>query len=114
MHAEDVRRANRDTELGQHGMHPVPPAWWPDGEAPRQASPSPPRLHTEHIGPAHPGACIGDHHLRRTREHNDPDSATVFQPADDRDAALLSDMAEGINESLERLDELLARLVPVS
>lgn len=38
---------------------------------------------------------------------------TVFQSAADRDAALESNMADGINESMERLDELLARLVPV-
>lgn len=31
-----------------------------------------------------------------------------------RDTALLSEIAEGINESLERLDQLLARLAPVS
>jgi uncharacterized protein YndB with AHSA1/START domain len=35
---------------------------------------------------------------------------TVFQSAADRDAALESNMADGINESMERLDELLARL----
>ncbi len=39
---------------------------------------------------------------------------TAFQSAAGRDAALLSGMAEGTSESLERLDELLARLVPVS
>jgi uncharacterized protein YndB with AHSA1/START domain len=40
--------------------------------------------------------------------------STVFQPAGDRDAMLQSDMGHGINESMERLDELLVRLVPVS
>jgi uncharacterized protein YndB with AHSA1/START domain len=38
---------------------------------------------------------------------------TVFQSAADRDAALESNMADGINESMERLGELLARLAPV-
>jgi uncharacterized protein YndB with AHSA1/START domain len=39
--------------------------------------------------------------------------ATVFPSAADRDVALESNMADGINESMERLDELLARPVPV-
>ncbi len=39
---------------------------------------------------------------------------TVYQSAGDRDAAAASDMEEGINESMERLDQLLARLVPVN
>lgn len=38
--------------------------------------------------------------------------STVFQSAADRDAALESNMAHGINESMERLDALLARLAP--
>ncbi|HLZ21938.1 MAG TPA: SRPBCC family protein [Ktedonobacterales bacterium] len=38
----------------------------------------------------------------------------VFQSVEDRDAMLQSGMQEGINESMERLDELLARLAPVS
>ena len=38
---------------------------------------------------------------------------TVFACAADGDAALESNMAEGINESMERLDELLARLALV-
>jgi uncharacterized protein YndB with AHSA1/START domain len=37
----------------------------------------------------------------------------IFQSAADRDAALESNVADGINESMERLDELLARLAPV-
>jgi uncharacterized protein YndB with AHSA1/START domain len=36
----------------------------------------------------------------------------VFQSVEDRDAAIASGMEEGINESMERLDELLARLAP--
>ena len=40
--------------------------------------------------------------------------STVYQSAQDRDAAVASDMEEGISESMERLDELLARLVPVN
>jgi len=40
--------------------------------------------------------------------------STVFQSAANRDAALLSGMADGINESMDRLEELLARVVPVS
>jgi hypothetical protein len=40
--------------------------------------------------------------------------STVFQSAGDRDAMLQSDMEHGIHESMERLDELLVRLVPVS
>ena len=39
---------------------------------------------------------------------------TVYQSAGDRDAALASDLEEGISGSMERLDELLARLVPVN
>ena len=39
---------------------------------------------------------------------------TLYQSAGDRDAAAASDMEEGINESMERLDQLLARLVPVN
>jgi uncharacterized protein YndB with AHSA1/START domain len=38
---------------------------------------------------------------------------TVFQSVDDRDGMLRSGMAEGVNDSMERLDELVARLVPV-
>jgi uncharacterized protein YndB with AHSA1/START domain len=38
----------------------------------------------------------------------------VFQSIEDRDAALQSGMEEGVNESMERLDELVARLAPVS
>ncbi len=34
----------------------------------------------------------------------------IFQSVADRDAAVESGMEEGINESMERLDELLARL----
>ena len=37
---------------------------------------------------------------------------TVYQSAQDRDQALRFDMAEDINESIERLEELLTRLVP--
>ena len=39
---------------------------------------------------------------------------TVYQSVEDRDEAIASGMAEGINESMERLDELLRRLVPVN
>ena len=38
---------------------------------------------------------------------------TVYQSVEDRDAAVASGMEEGINESMERLDELLGRLVLV-
>ena len=38
---------------------------------------------------------------------------SVFQSVDDRDAQIQAGMAEGINSGYERLDELLARLVPV-
>jgi uncharacterized protein YndB with AHSA1/START domain len=38
--------------------------------------------------------------------------STVLQSAGDRDAMLQSDMEHGINESMERLDELLVRLAP--
>lgn len=38
---------------------------------------------------------------------------TVYQPVD-RDRVLHYPMAEDINESIDRLEELLARLVPVS
>lgn len=37
----------------------------------------------------------------------------VYQSVEDRDAALQSGMESGINESYERLDELIAKLVPV-
>ena len=39
---------------------------------------------------------------------------TVYQSVEDRDAALASGMKEGINESMERLDELVGRLIPVN
>jgi len=39
---------------------------------------------------------------------------TVYQSVEDRDAAVASGMEEGINESMDRLDELLGRLVPVN
>lgn len=39
---------------------------------------------------------------------------SLYQSVEDRDAALASGMEEGINESMERLDELLGRLVPVN
>lgn len=38
----------------------------------------------------------------------------VFQSVEDRDAAIASGMEYGINESMERLEELLARLASVS
>lgn len=38
---------------------------------------------------------------------------TVYQSVEDRDAAVASGMEEGVNESMERLDELLGRLVLV-
>lgn len=39
---------------------------------------------------------------------------TVYQSSQDRDRVLLYDMAEDISESIDRLEALLARLVPVS
>jgi uncharacterized protein YndB with AHSA1/START domain len=36
----------------------------------------------------------------------------VFQSVADRDAALQSGMERGVNEGMERLDELVARLAP--
>lgn len=39
---------------------------------------------------------------------------TVYQSTQDRDQALYYDMGEDIYESIERLEQLLARLVPVS
>jgi uncharacterized protein YndB with AHSA1/START domain len=38
----------------------------------------------------------------------------VFQSVEDRDRMVESGMEEGINEGMERLDELLARLAPVT
>ena len=38
----------------------------------------------------------------------------VFQSVEDRDAALQSGMEEGVNESMDRLDELVAKPAPVS
>jgi uncharacterized protein YndB with AHSA1/START domain len=37
----------------------------------------------------------------------------VFQAVEDRDGQVQSGMESGVNESMERLDELLARLAPV-
>ena len=39
---------------------------------------------------------------------------TIYQSAQDRDRALHYDMAEDIHDSIERLEHLLTRLVPVS
>jgi uncharacterized protein YndB with AHSA1/START domain len=38
---------------------------------------------------------------------------SVYQSVEDRDAMVESGMEEGLNESMERLDELLASLAPV-
>jgi uncharacterized protein YndB with AHSA1/START domain len=38
----------------------------------------------------------------------------VFQSVEDRDGMLQSGMEDGVNDSMERLQELLARLAPVS
>jgi uncharacterized protein YndB with AHSA1/START domain len=38
----------------------------------------------------------------------------VFQSVEDRDGMIQSGMESGLNEGMERLDELLARLAPVS
>ncbi len=38
----------------------------------------------------------------------------VFQSVEARDAHIQAGMEDGLNESMERLDELVARLVPVS
>jgi uncharacterized protein YndB with AHSA1/START domain len=38
----------------------------------------------------------------------------VFQSVEDRDGQVQSGMEEGVNDSMERLDELVARLAPVS
>ena len=40
--------------------------------------------------------------------------SAVFQSVEDRDSAVQSGMEEGINDSMERLDELLARLTQAS
>ncbi|HLZ68842.1 MAG TPA: SRPBCC family protein [Dehalococcoidia bacterium] len=37
----------------------------------------------------------------------------VFQSVEDRDAMIEADMEGGVNEGMERLDELVARLAPV-
>ena len=37
----------------------------------------------------------------------------VFQTVEDRDGAIQSGMEEGLNESMERLDELIASVAPV-
>ena len=39
---------------------------------------------------------------------------SVYQSVEDRDAMLLGGMAEGMNDGYDRLDELVARLVPVN
>ena len=38
----------------------------------------------------------------------------VYQSVEDRDAMVQSGMEDGVNDSMERLDELVARLAPVS
>jgi uncharacterized protein YndB with AHSA1/START domain len=38
----------------------------------------------------------------------------VYQSVEDRDRELQSGMEEGVNDSMDRLDDLLARLAPVS
>ncbi|HEX6507129.1 MAG TPA: SRPBCC family protein [Chloroflexota bacterium] len=38
---------------------------------------------------------------------------SVFQSVEDRDGAIQSGMEDGVNESMNRLDELLAELAPV-
>jgi uncharacterized protein YndB with AHSA1/START domain len=38
---------------------------------------------------------------------------SVFQSVEDRDRMVESGMEQGVNEGMERLDELLARLIPV-
>lgn len=40
--------------------------------------------------------------------------SAVFQSVEDRDSAVQSGMEEGVNDSMERLDELLARLAPAN
>jgi uncharacterized protein YndB with AHSA1/START domain len=37
---------------------------------------------------------------------------SVFQSVEDRDGMVESGMEEGVNDSMERLDELVARLAP--
>jgi uncharacterized protein YndB with AHSA1/START domain len=39
---------------------------------------------------------------------------SVFQSVEDRDAMIQSGMEEGVNDSMERLEELIARLAPVA
>ncbi len=39
---------------------------------------------------------------------------SVFQSVEDRDAMIQSGMESGVNDSMERLEELLGRLAPVS
>jgi len=39
---------------------------------------------------------------------------SVFQSVADRDAMIQSGMADGVNDGYDRLDELIARLVPVA
>jgi uncharacterized protein YndB with AHSA1/START domain len=38
----------------------------------------------------------------------------IFQSVEDRDGMMQSDMETGVNDSMERLDELFAKLAPVS
>ena len=40
--------------------------------------------------------------------------SSVFQSVEDRDGMIQSGMEQGVNEGMERLDELLARLAPTS
>jgi uncharacterized protein YndB with AHSA1/START domain len=54
-------------------------------------------------------ATFEDQGGRTLLRHN-----AVYQSVEDRDAMLQSGMEAGVNDSMERLDELIARLAPVS
>ena len=41
-------------------------------------------------------------------------TSSVFQSVEDRDGMVQSGMGDGVRESHERLDELIAKLTPVS
>jgi uncharacterized protein YndB with AHSA1/START domain len=89
------------TEYGFHGVHHGTPS--PDGIV---------RTFEFEGMPGHVSletAIFEDHGSRTLLRIN-----AVYQSVEDRDGMLESGMEEGVNDSMERLDELITRLAPVS
>ena len=57
-----------------------------------------------------PGHCRGDRHVRGPRRPHEGTTTSIFHTTEERDGMLGSGMESGMNETYERLDELLARL----